>query len=270
VLAAALCTAGLAGASSASAAMVVKHSAKSGELQDGRLTLHGVSKRVAYSIDGGRSGKVSVRRLHRRVFLPGLAATGRLHVAGRRGGRDRRFKLTRPRYNAARHTVSYRAKSLDRRRSRSGTPRAAGIPALRNFGAAKLSIVPHPRLASGDQGGNDCEAAVYADASEPFTLSAQTWSKWDTDSWVPDPSHLQRSFLSGSWESDGGQWRGCSNTVNFQAVPNVTGYGGLFTVNIQWPWGQNSPTSTCSVDGSLSCTQEPGVSPITWRLHATN
>jgi hypothetical protein len=113
---------------------------------------------------------------------------------------------------------------------------------------------------------------VYVDGGEPFRLSARTWSKWDTDDWTPDPSDLETPFSgSGSWESDGGQWRGCSNTVNFQGVPKVSGYGGLFTVTIQWPWGQASPTSTCSVTyGSLSCTQEPGVSPITWRLHATD
>jgi hypothetical protein len=38
------------------------HSAKSGELGGGRLTLRGVAGRVTYATNAGRSGRVSVRR----------------------------------------------------------------------------------------------------------------------------------------------------------------------------------------------------------------
>jgi hypothetical protein len=256
VLAAALCAAGLAGASAASAATVVKHSAKSGELQDGRLTLHGVSKRVAYSIDGGRSGKISVRRLHRRFFLPGLAATGRLHVAGQRGGRDPRFKLTKPRYNAARHTVSYRAKSLGKRPSPSGATHAAGIPALRNFGAAKLSIVPHPRLASGDNGGNDCQITITHSLGGGWsaTWDQQDSNLWSTDNWNPAPptSPIYQDTTV-TWESDGGLARGCHNHVVWNVQPPTNcppcGGPGTFTFDITWNWGQNGPTYSCTPGG---------------------
>ena len=84
VLAAGLLAAGLAGASSASAsaATMVTQSAKGGVLKNGRLTLRGVSGRVTYVLNTGRQGTLSVRRLHRRLFLPGEPATGTLHVAG--------------------------------------------------------------------------------------------------------------------------------------------------------------------------------------------
>ena len=260
---------------SAAGATLVTQSAKSGKLQGGRLTLRGVSGRVAYVLNTGRRGTLSVRRLHRRLFLPGLPATGTLHVAGYRGGDEPSFRLSKPRRNAARHTVSYKAKRLDHKPLASGTGRAAGISRpSRRFGAASLSIVPHPRLTGGDNGGNDCEAAVYVDRGEPFALTAQSWSDWPTDDWNPDPSALQMEFYgSGSWESDGGLWRGCSNTVNFQAVAEVSGYGGLFTITTQWPWGNGSPSSTCTVtlnSQHISCTQQSGVSPITWQLRAIN
>jgi hypothetical protein len=118
--------AGLAGASEASADVTIEHSAKSGELEGSRLTLRGVSGRVAYATSGGSSGTASVRWLHRRVFLPSKPATGTRHVAGHRGGGEPTFRLSKPRYNAARRTVSYRAKRLAKKRSSGSSARAAG------------------------------------------------------------------------------------------------------------------------------------------------
>ena len=94
-------------------ATVFVHSAKSGELGGGRLTLHGVSGRVTWAHNSGRSGVMKVKRLHRMLFsAKTTTATGTLHVAGHRGGDELTFKLSRPRYNAARRTVSYRIKRL--------------------------------------------------------------------------------------------------------------------------------------------------------------
>ena len=81
-LAAALSAAGLASASAASATIVLTHPAKSAELQGGRLTLSGVSRRASYVINSGRSRTISVKRLHRRFLPRGLPATGTLHAAG--------------------------------------------------------------------------------------------------------------------------------------------------------------------------------------------
>jgi hypothetical protein len=115
------------------------HSAKSGELGGGRLTLQGGGPRVTWAHRSGRSGVIAVRRMHRLVFSGAEpTATGTLHVAGHRGGQELTFRLTRPRYNAARDTVSYAV-----RRMKGRLPgRAAGAAGIaRQFGAASLSIV---------------------------------------------------------------------------------------------------------------------------------
>jgi hypothetical protein len=128
---------------SAGATMFV-HSAASGKLGGGRLTLHGVAGRVTWAHHSGRSGVLPVRRLHRRLFSSGRpAAVGTLHVAGHRGGDEPTFKLTRPRYNRARRTVSYKVTRLGKGRfpGRRGG-RAAG--AARRFGPASLSMVAGP------------------------------------------------------------------------------------------------------------------------------
>jgi hypothetical protein len=118
---------------------VFVHSAKSGEYSGGRLTLHGVRRHVTWSHHSGRAGVTRVKHLHRRLFAPGApAATGTLHVAGHRGGDALTFKLSRPRHNHARRTVSYRAKPLGNGRFPSRAALAAA--AARQFGTASLSI----------------------------------------------------------------------------------------------------------------------------------
>ena len=115
------------------------HSAKSGELGGGRLTLQGGGPRVTWAHRSDRSGVVAVRRMHRLVFSGAKpTATGTLHVAGHRGGQELTFRLSRPRYNAARRRVSYAV-----RRKKGRLPgRAAGAAGIaRRFGAASLSIV---------------------------------------------------------------------------------------------------------------------------------
>jgi hypothetical protein len=126
----------------AGGATMFVHSAKSSKLGGGRLTLHGVSRRVTWAHHSGRTGVLSVRRLHRRLFLVGTgAATGTLHVAGHRGGDELTFRLTRPRYNAGRHTVSYKVKRLGNGRLPSRAAHAAAGPPPSGFGPASLSIV---------------------------------------------------------------------------------------------------------------------------------
>jgi hypothetical protein len=84
------------------------HSATGGEFRGGRLLLRGVRRQVTWVTNGGRSGVVSVRRLHRRLFARGTpAATGLLHFAGHRRGRSVALKLSRPGYSASRHRVSH-------------------------------------------------------------------------------------------------------------------------------------------------------------------
>jgi hypothetical protein len=124
---------------------VFVHSAKSGKLDGGRLILHGVGGRVTWAHHSDRSGVIAVRRLHRMMFSQKTAAaTGTLHVAGHRGGDELTFKLSTPRYNRARRTVSYRAKPLNHK-PLPGRAAAQAAAAARRFGSASLSIVGDPQ-----------------------------------------------------------------------------------------------------------------------------
>lgn len=122
---------------------VYVHSAARGELGGGRLTLHGVNRRVTWTHNSGRFGVMAVRRMHRLVFARMRpAATGTLHVAGHHGGDELILKLTRPRYSAARRTVSYRIRRVGRGHLPGRAARAAGN--LSRFGAASLTIQDPP------------------------------------------------------------------------------------------------------------------------------
>lgn len=79
---------------------------------------------------------VSINTLHRRLFQPGTPATAALHVAGQRGGAEPTFRLSRPRYNVARRTASYRVKRLGKLRAPRAASGAAGLRRPRRFGAA--------------------------------------------------------------------------------------------------------------------------------------
>jgi hypothetical protein len=128
---------------------VYLHSAPRGELDGGRLTLRGVARRLTWSHHSGRTGVMAVRRMHRTVFSGAAPdAIGTLHVAGHHGGDELSFRLSNPRYDRERRTVSYRAKPLDDNdlpRRRHG---ARAAQARSTFGAASLTIqaAPQPSL----------------------------------------------------------------------------------------------------------------------------
>ena len=74
---------------------VFTHSAESAEFRGGRLILRGVDRHGTLASSGGKSGVVSIARLHRRLFSPGMPpVTGVLHIAGQRSARDVSLKLT--------------------------------------------------------------------------------------------------------------------------------------------------------------------------------
>jgi hypothetical protein len=123
---------------------VFVHSARSGKLSGGRLTLLGVRPRVTWTHESGRSGTMAIKGMHRMLFAPTTPeATATLHVAGHRGGDEPTFKLSLPRYNRAHHTVSYQAKPLDKKSLPGRAGRAA--QAARTFGAASLAIQGAPQ-----------------------------------------------------------------------------------------------------------------------------
>ncbi len=117
-----------------------------GQLGGGRLMLKGGGPRVTWAQNSGRSAVMAVTRMHRLLFSRGKPATGTLHVAGHRGGEELTLRLSRPRYNAARGTVSYAVKRM-KGRLPSRKAGAAGAP--RMFGAASLSIVGAPQTTDG-------------------------------------------------------------------------------------------------------------------------
>jgi hypothetical protein len=274
-----LLAAGLAGASPATAATVVTHSAQSGTYEGGRLTLRGVSGRVTYIIDSGRTGTVSVKQMHRRLFPPGAPATATLHLAGLRGGDEPTFRLSDPRYSAKRHTVSYRARPLGGARLPSGTARAAGLKGPREFGAASLSIVGHPRLggATGN-GGNNCEMYFSNFTETPDVhgnpIQLVSADHWDTDDWAPAPGSDIVDFNGDmGFASEGGLWRGCALTAVFHFIPRCytdgrgCGPDSTFTFTVEWDWNSAAPRYTCkSSNPAFKCQDETNGGVINWYL----
>jgi hypothetical protein len=206
-LAAALCSLAPTTAASAQSGVgssVFVHSARSGELTGGRLTLRGVSRRVTAISSDGRSGVVSVTRLQSRLFLPGQPVTGVLHVAGFRGGDEPTFSLTQPRYNASRRTVSYVAKRLNTRHLPRRGAGAAQSSTPTQFGAASLSMA-----APVGDGGNDCETSVGTPTSggpssrrdptrsgTPTRGSSSPTSTASAQAWPPPGSRMAASFAA--------------------------------------------------------------------------
>ena len=72
-------------------AHVFTHSAKSGKLVGGRLTLRGVGRRITWANNYGRSGVMPIKRLHRLLFAPRDVA-GHRHPPCRGPPRRRRAR----------------------------------------------------------------------------------------------------------------------------------------------------------------------------------
>ena len=260
----------LASASPASAGVEVSHAAQSGELRDGRLILRGVSGRASYVTDAGRSGTTSVRRLHRRVFLPGKPATGHAAHRGRarRPGADLQADQAALCRGAPDRQLQGRAARW--RVASGGVARAAALTAPAEFGAASLSILPHPSLGSGS-GGRACEVQIE-NAGSPHSerLNRQSFSKWDTDDWIdgenpPWQIDANRATTVGSM---GGLFRGCGNETVWQAS-TWDGKVATLTVDVSWQWRDPAPTTSCtSTDPSFYQCVRSDTTIIRWILQA--
>jgi len=267
------------------------HSAKSGELQGGRLTLRGVRRNVTWVSHAGRSGVLSVATLHRRLFArlapPGFpgsnrsspAPTAALHV-GQRPGSVAGLRLSRPRYNASRRTVSYRVKRLNKRRvgsaaQRPGTRRvgrAAQQPVPRRFGPASLSIT----ALGSPLDVFHCSTTVENDTD--YTIQATGSGLWPNDGWNPGipPGYLlipdQTPPLV--YGSDGGFMRGCGNSSLWTIVdgpPGVRGVQFSFYATIPYnssgvPTGPTQGTCTPSA-ANFVCVFDQGSNNF-WSLQA--
>jgi hypothetical protein len=136
----------------------------------------------------------------------GVAAPARRHVAGHSGGQEPIFRLSRPRYNAVRRTVSYRARPLNNKRLPGRLVDAAAAGAARGFGEASLSVVPHPTVASGDYGGNDCSLG-FANGTD-YGVKSVSYTKWDTDTWDNSPDiEVGNIKTAGRRDNSGGRHR---------------------------------------------------------------
>jgi hypothetical protein len=249
-----------------SATMFV-HSAKGGEFRGGRLMLSGVGRQVTWVTNGGRSGLVSVARLHRRLFPPGTpAATGTLHIAGRVPGRGVALRLSRPRYNASGRRASYRAVQLSQ-----GSARVARSGVPRRFGAASLSIIGAPAVLGGAYGGHDCSAVLLNHTLNDLGLVSS--SKLPTDTWTDEiepGTVVQAQTGIASWESSGGPLLGCSSTTVWAFAPNPTQPNppsGTFTVTTTYPWTGPFNNTCASSNPRFTCrpaSSKPG--QVLWEI----
>jgi hypothetical protein len=240
-------------------ATVFVQSAKSGQLGGGRLVLGGVSGRVSWATNSGRAGVISVRRLHRRLIRPGKPATGMLHIAGQRGGQELAFRLSRPRYNPARHTLAYRAKPLAKRRS----ARAAAFRRARRFGPASLSIIPHPTL-MGTSDSPTCSATITNNTNYNLNARGGQFERLVTDQWNPMWPQTIAAHDSATWASVGKESIGCVNEGIFQ--PAGTGVYVEFMVCIPGsnPECDDRKTQSCTI--TLAFRSSPPPVPFTCTL----
>jgi hypothetical protein len=255
-------------ASAAPSATTFVHSANSGELKGGRLTLRGVRRNVTWVDHAGRSGVVSVAALHRRLFgrlappgWPGsntrLPAPTALLYVGQRPRRVAGLRLSQPRYSPARRTLSYRVTRLTgaaTRAVRAGTD-AAGHAAQQSvpsqFGPASLSIAA---LGSPDDVFH-CTTTVENDTD--YTIEATASGLWPNDTWNPGipvnylslPDSPSDTLVYGS---DGGFMRGCGNSSVWTIVDGPPGVRGVtFSFYTTIPYNSSGvpplqPPGTCT------------------------
>jgi hypothetical protein len=225
---------------SAHGATMFVHSARSGELAGGRLTLHGVGPNVTWTSTAGRSGVAPVARAHRRIFMLSAPATGTLHV-GHRGGDEPTFRLSRPRYNASRQTVSYRAKPLNNKPLRRRAARAGGRRGARRFGAASLSIVPHSTVLNRVNCYTTFVNATRT-ALQVGSVTKALTDGWDSG-WFPPKLGLYVQANGGdAWESYGIEVQSCGNSVTYKIVGTTDTI--TFSMSLDGTEYSNTCTST--------------------------
>ena len=234
--------------------------ADSGTVRDGRLTLHGVSRQLAWFTDRPQrdSGTTSFGTFRKALFSKGQSApNAALDISGKGLGGIAALRLTHPSFDRRSGTVSYRVKRLKQVSGNLdhylGRVSKRDIPD--SFGASSLFI--------DSAFGNTCYTTIVDSVGPLETVSS---SKWSTDSWAPA---LPSSFGIGvgdswSWGSQGGAFRGCSNSAVWQLYD---GPSGTFTFQTTDPWtGANTITCTSS-NPAYRCLQvSVKGGTVTWSL----
>jgi len=238
------------------AAALFVQTADSGGFVNGRLTLRGVSRHVAWFTDrpARDSGVITYTAMRRMLFSRGQPApNAALDVAGEGLGGVVALELRRPRYNARRGTVTYRVKRLEAFGSRLEHlgDRLSERRLPRRFGSASLFI-------DSGSGGNTCVANVTNNTTGDLRVTSA--SKWDTDDWgdqghgYTDPTGIAVGPThTKGWESVGGFARGCSNAVTLQ-----TADGASITVQTTDPFSGSNTLRCTTSSPRYTCRMGPG------------
>jgi hypothetical protein len=154
------------------------------------------------------------------------------------------FELRKPRYDSSGQTLTYDAKPLD---DLDGTQlaylndRLEGRPPAQ-FGEASLFI-------DETAFGNLCYAQI-TDTVSTSSLLVTSATKRSTDTWDPRPQSIP-PLGTGGWESNGGAFKGCHNTVTF----SVQNTDVTVTVDTYDPEiGHNNAECTSSSTSQYTCT----------------
>jgi hypothetical protein len=214
------------------------------------LRLHGVDPGALYFTDRPHrsTGVIGQPALLRALFDRQSPPNAAVEILGGQADQDvKAFTLSRPRYDAGHHTLTYQAQTLKRVSNAIAHYNGRLDRSLpRRFGAVSLFID------SAADWGNTCTATVENDSDgATFTIGAAF--KWDTDHWDDDPG--SKTWLRGSywgWKSAGGFARGCNNTVTI-----YTGDGAIITITTGDPiTGSNIHACTVNQQPTI-----PGANP---------
>ena len=238
--------------------------AEGGTFHDGRLTLSGVSHQVAWFTDRPErdSGTVSFKVFRRSLFSDKQSApNAALDLAGKGLGGVAALRLTHPRFDAGADRITYDVKRLKNVSGNLdhyvGRLSKRSLPS--SFGAASLFV--------DGAFGNTCYTTVV-DATNAGMETVSS-SKWSTDTWDPAlPANFgMGSGSSWSWGSQGGAFRGCSNSAVWQLYAGASGTVSFQTTD---PW-TGSNTLTCSVSNpAYRCLQvSSSGGTVTWSIGPT-
>lgn len=216
------------------------------------------SIRTARTLDGGRSGVVSVARFAPPAVSEGDARGHRPTPYRRPAPSGRGDAQTEPApLQAPRHRVSYATRPLNKG--------PASIP--RRFGAASLSILGDPAVS----GGHNCSVSLLNHTLND--LAVVSASKLGTDSWDPEirPGNVAAAITGiANWESDGWQLLGCSNTVVWQFAANPSQPSpprGPFTITTTYPWTSPFSNTRTSSNPRYTCRAAPNApGRVIWEI----
>lgn len=254
-----------AGAAEPQGSALFVQTADGGSFQHGRLTLRGVGHSLAWFSDRPEreSGTVSFPDFRQSLFGGDQPApNAALDLPGKGLGGVAALRLTKPRFDAGSGTVSYRVQRLKAAGGNLGDyfDRFSGHDLPSSFGPASLFI--------DGAFGHTCYTTIVNATGYPIeTVSS---SKWSSDEWHPE---LPSSFGLGnggswSWGSQGGAFRGCSNSAEWRFYNSSV--SGTFSFQTTDPWTGRNTLECVSSNPTFRCLKvSSDGGEITWSLGPT-